>query len=150
MTGDERTLEVETRVDAPAEVVFTYFTDPEKYRRWKGVGAELDPRPGGTYRVDMGPNGWVSGRFVSVDPPDHIVFTWGWEGDPAIPPGATRVEVTLVPDGDATIVRLKHSGFPDDQAAEQHEQGWRHFLSRLSVAAPGGDPGPDPLSGAAP
>jgi uncharacterized protein YndB with AHSA1/START domain len=59
--SEERTLEVEMRIDAPPEVVFAYFTDPEKYRRWKGVRAELDPRPGGGFRVDMGPTAGLGG-----------------------------------------------------------------------------------------
>jgi uncharacterized protein YndB with AHSA1/START domain len=145
VTTEELALEVETRVDAPRDVVFAYFTDPEKYRRWKGTRAELDPRPGGGYRVQMGSNGWVAGEYVLVDPPNRIVFTWGWEDDPAVPPGTTRVEVTFVPDGDATIVRLRHSGFTDGMRRDQHEQGWRHFLSRLAVAGAGGDAGPDSM-----
>lgn len=143
---EEDALEVETRVAAPPETVFSYFVDPEKYRRWKGAGAELDPRPGGLYRVDMSPNGAVRGEYVLLEPPHRLVFTWGWENDPRLPPGSTTVEVTLVPDGDVTVVRLRHSGFRTGEARDQHEQGWAHFLGRLSVAAAGGDPGPDPLT----
>jgi uncharacterized protein YndB with AHSA1/START domain len=149
VTDEELALEVETRVDAPPEVVFAYFTDPERYRRWKGSSAELDPRPEGGYRVEMGANGWVAGEYVVVDPPNRIVFTWGWESDGAVPPGSTRVEVTLVPDGDATIVRLRHSGFTDQMSRDRHEQGWRYLLSRLAVAGAGGDPGPDATLGPA-
>src|SRR4029078_637948 len=38
------------------------------------------------------------------EPPRRIVLTWGWDapGD-ATPPGASRVEVDFVPDGDGTI-----------------------------------------------
>ena len=149
MIPEELSLEVETRVEAPPHVVFAFFTDPERYRQWKGTGAELDPRPGGIYRVEMGVNGWVSGEYVLVDPPHRIVFTWGWEHNPDLPPGGTQVEVTLTADGDATIVRLRHQGFADETAREQHEVGWRHFLSRLAVAGAGGDPGPDPVTGSA-
>jgi uncharacterized protein YndB with AHSA1/START domain len=146
VSGEERALEVEMRVDAPPHVVFAYFTDPDKYRRWKGVRAELDPRPGGGFRVDMGPNGWVAGEYVEVDPPNRVVFTWGWENDPAVPPGTTRVEVTFLADGEATLVRLRHSGFSTEAARNQHEQGWLHLLARLAVAGAGGDPGPDPMT----
>ena len=149
MTAEELSLEVETRVEAPPEVVFAYFTDPDRYRRWKGTNAELDPRPGGIYRVEMGSNGWVAGEYVEVDPPNRIVFTWGWEKDPALPAGATRVEVTFVADGDATIVRLRHLGFTDRAVRDQHAEGWTHFLSRLAVAGSGGDPGPDRMFGPA-
>src|SRR5712692_3597316 len=64
-----------------------------------------------------------------------------WATD--LPPGSSTVEVTLVPDGDGTIVRLRHGGLPDDNWREQHVGGWGRYLDRLAVAASGGDPGPD-------
>ncbi len=141
----ERVVEVVRRIAAPPDVVFAFLTDPEKYTRWKGVAAELDPRPGGVYRVQMSADAFVRGQFVEVEAPSRVVFTWGWEGNDAIPPGSTTVEVVLEPDGDETIATLRHSGFPDDGAADEHGQGWEHYLSRLAPAAQGGDPGPDPL-----
>jgi hypothetical protein len=48
----------------------------------------------------------------------------------------------LIPDGENTVVRLRHRGLPDD-AIQDHEQGWDHYLGRLAVAAAGGDAGPD-------
>jgi uncharacterized protein YndB with AHSA1/START domain len=139
-------LVVEQRIEAPADVVFSFFTDPEKYRRWKGERAELDPRPGGRYRVGMGGGPVMLGQYVEVDAPRRLVFTWGWEGDDSMPPGSTTVEVTLTPDRDATLVRLRHTGFPSLESREQHLQGWQMFLGRLAVTAPGGDPGSDPLT----
>jgi hypothetical protein len=49
-----------------------------------------------------------------------------------------------MPDGDGTIVRLTHRDLPQE-ARDIHARGWSHYLSRLAGAAPGGDPGPDPL-----
>jgi uncharacterized protein YndB with AHSA1/START domain len=130
-------LVVETRVEAPPDVVFSFFTEPEKYRRWKGQEAELDPRPGGTYRVKMDETHVVRGEYVDVEPPHRVVFTWGFEEDDGLSPGTSRVEVTLVPDGEATIVRLRHSGLPDEVARSQHEAGWQLFLGQLAAAVPG-------------
>jgi uncharacterized protein YndB with AHSA1/START domain len=136
-------IELQMRVAARPEIVFAFFVQPELYRRWKGNAAELDPRPGGLYRVTM-PTGQVAlGEYVVVEPPSRVVFTWGFEGSPDLPPGSSTVEVTLVADGDGTIVRLRHAGLPDEIWREQHAAGWRRYLERLSVAASGGDPGAD-------
>jgi uncharacterized protein YndB with AHSA1/START domain len=143
MTHHEQVVEVETRIDAPPDVVFEYFTDAKKYIRWMGVGADLDPRPDGEFTLSAPGGHTAAGRYLTVDPPRRLTFTWGWEGSPDVPPGSSTVEVTLVPDGDGTIVRLRHSGLPNDQQREMHGQGWRRYLSRLSVAGGGGDPGPD-------
>jgi uncharacterized protein YndB with AHSA1/START domain len=54
----------------------------------------------------------VFGEFVEIDPPRRLVFTWGWEGDEEVPPGSSTVEVTLTPDGDATVLHLVHGDLP--------------------------------------
>jgi hypothetical protein len=60
-----------------------------------------------------------------------------------MPPQSTSVEVSLVPDGDDTIVRLIHRQLPDE-AVSFHRRGWKHYLARLEVVAAGGHAGPDP------
>jgi uncharacterized protein YndB with AHSA1/START domain len=147
MIGDPSfRIEVETRVRARPETVFAFFTDAALYRRWKGQDAELDPRPGGLYRVQMPGPATVEGSFVVIEPPRRIVFTWGWVGSTEVPPGSTTVEVTFARDGDDTVVRLAHLGLPTGSSRDEHAAGWEHYLARLTVAAAGGDPGPDPMA----
>jgi uncharacterized protein YndB with AHSA1/START domain len=136
-------VECEIRVDAAPETVFPFFTDPERMTRWMGETATLDPRPGGVCRVAVAGEHTASGEYVEVDPPRRVVFTWGWEHeDTLVKPGTSTVEVELIPDQEGTLVRLTHSDLPT-QARDQHRAGWTHYLDRLSVAAPGGNPGPD-------
>jgi uncharacterized protein YndB with AHSA1/START domain len=145
--GTEQTqaIEREVRIDASPETVFEFFTDPAKMVRWKGTTATLDPRPGGVYRVQMNEQTIALGEYVEVDPPNRVVFTFGWEGDYAsTPPGASTVEITLTPDGDGTLVRLVHTGLPTPEAVEAHGVGWDQYMPRLVIAAAGGDAGPDP------
>jgi uncharacterized protein YndB with AHSA1/START domain len=135
---------VEVNVEASPETIFPFFIDPEKLVRWKGMSAELDPRPGGIYSVDVTPQALARGKYLEIDPPRRVVFTWGWEGDEEVPPGSSTVEVTLEPNVDSTLVRLVHSGLPAAKR-DLHREGWEHFAARLAIAAPGGNPGPDPL-----
>ncbi len=144
MTVEERSaVRREVRVQARPETIFALLTDPAKYVRWKGAQANLDPRPGGIYRVQFNSRDIVRGTYVEVVPNRRVVFTWGWEAGGPVPPGSSTVEITLTPDGDSTIVRLVHRDLPAD-AREAHAQGWDLYLSRLAVAAGGRDPGPDP------
>jgi uncharacterized protein YndB with AHSA1/START domain len=141
-----RTFEREIRIDAPPEAVFAHFTDPAKMVRWMGSDATLDPRPGGICRVnfvrELG-EATATGEFVEVVPYSRVVFTWGWERDLfGVPPASTRVEVSLDPDGSGTLVRLVHHELPEE-GVEAHAAGWPRYLSRLSLVAAGGDPGPD-------
>jgi uncharacterized protein YndB with AHSA1/START domain len=134
----------EIRISATPETVFAFFVDPDKMTRWMGSGVELDPRPGGTYALDINAGARARGTFVEAVPPSRVVFTFGWEADQAVPPGSGTVEVTLTPDGDGTHVRLVHRGLMTAEMREQHADGWQHYLARLRVAAGGGEPGPDP------
>jgi uncharacterized protein YndB with AHSA1/START domain len=134
----------EIHVAAPPEVVFDYFVDPEKMQRWFGSRVQLEPRPGGTYSADINPQARARGAYLEVVPPSRVVFSFGWEDDPNVPPGSTTVEVTLVRDGDGTHVRLIHRGLQTPEMREQHHHGWELYIGRLAVAATGGDAGPDP------
>jgi uncharacterized protein YndB with AHSA1/START domain len=147
MPGD-RTVTAEIRIEARPEAVFPFLTEPDLIVRWKGSDARVEAVPGGEYRVNVTARNVAVGEYVAVEPPRRVVFTWGWEGDDLLPPGTSTVEIELVPDGDATIVRLSHSGLPDGADAAQRE-GWEHFLPRLATAAAGGDPGPDPWASGA-
>ena len=143
-TSQSLVVEREVHIDASPATVFEFFTDPAKAVRWMGVAATLDPRPGGVYRLDIGPYTAV-GEFVEVDPPNRIAWTWGWENEGmSTPPGSTMIEVTLTPEAGGTLVRLVHSGLPSEQAAEAHGHGWDQYMPRLAIAATGGDPGEDP------
>jgi uncharacterized protein YndB with AHSA1/START domain len=137
-------VERELHINASPDTVFEFFTDSAKMVRWKGEAATLDPRPGGIYRVALNEQAIAVGEYVEVDPPNRIVFTWGWKGDASTPPGSSTVEVTLTPDGDGTLVRLVHSSLPTPESAEAHGHGWDQYMPRLAIAAAGGDPGPDP------
>src|SRR5436190_20763651 len=74
-------VEVERRIAASPEIVFSFFTDPVRYREWQGVDAELDARPGGQFRVTMTGTSrqTACGVYLEVDSPRRLVYTWGWE-----------------------------------------------------------------------
>ena len=148
--GEHGAVVSEITVEASPETVFEFFTEADKLQRWMGIDAAVDGRPGGTWRVDFNGRGSAAaGEVVELDPPRRIVFTWGWEqgaGAPfPLPPGASTVEVTLAREGERTRVRLEHRDLPPELRVF-HRLGWGHSLPRLSVAAAGGDPGPDPLA----
>ena len=139
----------EVVVDASPETIFELLTVADEHVRWMGSEAELDPRPGGAYRVLVAGQHPASGEFVEVVPNDRVVFTFGWDapGHP-VPPGSSTIEISLHPEGGKTRVRLLHRDLPEGVVGE-HTHGWGHYLGRLSVAASGADAGPDTGPGGA-
>ena len=146
------TVEVEHRVSGSPETVFEYFTDPDKYKRWQGREVEIDARPGGVFKVMTAPDVWARGEYLEVERPHRILFTWGFEsagfnlprGLEQVPPGTSTVEFTFRADGDGTIVKVRHSGLPSEEARWAHEQGWKIYIPRLALLGSGTDPGADP------
>jgi uncharacterized protein YndB with AHSA1/START domain len=130
-------------IGATPETIWPFLVDPAKHVEWLGTEADIDPRPGGGYRVLVAGQFQSAGEYVEVVPQEKVAFTFGWEqeGNP-IAPGSTTVEITLHPEGEKTRVRLVHRGLPDD-AVGDHTSGWDHYLGRLAITATGGDAGPD-------
>ncbi|HEY5149440.1 MAG TPA: SRPBCC domain-containing protein, partial [Mycobacterium sp.] len=139
MTGPV-VLQLSVHIAAPPETVFPYFTGPTRYVQWLGGDATLNPKPGGEYRVGMRGGVQAAGVFVEIDPPRRVVFTWGWTGDHPVPPGTTRVVVTLTARDGGTLVLLRHHGLPTDEQRTQHRTGWQLYLGRLHIRVEGGDP----------
>jgi uncharacterized protein YndB with AHSA1/START domain len=133
MTDDAITTEIE--VNAPIETVYAMFTDPAKLVRWIGIRAMLEPRPGGQFRFELMPGEFCSGRYLELDPPAKVVFTWGWEsGALPVEPGSTTVTVELSHEGGVTTVHLTHAGLSEEMR-RHHAGGWGNFLPRLKEAA---------------
>jgi uncharacterized protein YndB with AHSA1/START domain len=78
--------------DAPRELVFKAFTDPDAIRRWWGLRDtetiidRLEARPGGSWRfVERDKDGnedGFHGVFHDVTAPERIIWTFEWEGMP--------------------------------------------------------------------
>lgn len=140
MAVDTKVIERVITIDAPPETVFRLLTDPVQYVRWKGKLAELEPRPGGKYRVEFPSiKDIAAGKYVEVIPNRRVVFTWGWEGNDVVPPGSSTVEIDLTPVGTGTRLRLVHRGLPQDAIAS-HTEGWDYFLPRLEDVGAGRPP----------
>jgi uncharacterized protein YndB with AHSA1/START domain len=153
-------VEVTMHIPAAPEDVFPYFTDPARYVQWMGSEATLEPVPGGVYRIQM-PDGFAAaGEFVQVSQPHRVVFTWGFAdaeaarrtkhkpaeapGGNAMPPGSTRVTVTLEDEDGGCRLTLRHENLPSAHLREGHDVAWNTYLPRLAARAAGGDPGADP------
>lgn len=122
---------------------FALITQPERLRRWKAVSAYVDLRAGGAYRFTIVPGQTAAGTYREIEPGRRLVFGWGWEGNPDLPPDASTVVVTIEPVEGGSRVTLVHEGLDAEQEA-LHAEGWDHFLGRLEKVATTGDAGADP------
>ncbi len=116
-------------IEAAPQIVFSFFTDNERWAAWWGPGSTIEAKAGG--RVYAAPGrGRSLGEVIEIAAPDRIVFTYGFATGKPIPPGSSRVTIALEAVGLSTRLHLSHE-FPEDAAAvrDEHVQGWRFQLS---------------------
>jgi uncharacterized protein YndB with AHSA1/START domain len=138
---------VVTRIfDAPREVVFKAWTDPERVKRWWGPKGftnpvcELDPRPGGAMRIHMrAPDGVVypmTGVFNEIVEPERLVFTSGALDAKGNPLFEVLTTVTFAEHGGKTKLTMHAKVVMATAAAAPHlagmEMGWSQTLDRLA------------------
>jgi uncharacterized protein YndB with AHSA1/START domain len=137
-TATKPSLTIKRRLKAPPAKVYAAWTDPEKVKGWMGPGevkaksAESDLRVGGRYRwVMVAPSGQeldVRGVYREIVPNEKLVFTWSWL---SAPERESLVTVLLKPDGDGTLLTLTHEQFFDEDARDQHNNGWNGALDKM-------------------
>jgi uncharacterized protein YndB with AHSA1/START domain len=116
-------------VDAPPDLVFAVWTEPEHLRNWWGprqfelVVCESDPRAGGRYRfVQRAPDGQehtFHGVYHEVDRPRRLVRTFVYAG--GAPQDESVETVTFQRDGRGTLITSR-SVFPSFAAREFYAQ----------------------------
>jgi uncharacterized protein YndB with AHSA1/START domain len=136
----------ETQIAAPPATVFAYLTDPQKILSWMGTEASTEPNPGGLYLVKgIGERGNVArGAFREVVPVHRLAYSFGWDtNNEEVPAGSSLIEIDLIDRDGGTLLRMTHSGLPNEAQCAAHDKGWAHYLGRLAIAATGRNPGPD-------
>lgn len=130
----------ELTISATPEAVYAMFVEARHLVRWIGVSADLDAQVGGRFRFEVQPGQYCEGRYLELQPPHRVVFSWGWT-DPqmGLPPGGSRVEVDLAPVADGTRLRLVHRDLAGDGRL-LHDDGWTRFLARLVAVTGGQEP----------
>lgn len=115
---DEPVIAFRRVVEAPRDLVFRMYTEPEHLRHWWGprhldlVVCEIDLRVGGNYRfVQRAPDGQefaFHGEYRVIERPSRLVKSFVYEG---APDNEAVDTFTFEPAGEATLIscRTVHS-----------------------------------------
>jgi len=119
---------------AKRSTVFRYFTDSARFADWWGKGSQIQGKPGGSLRIIF-PNGiTASGEVNEITENERIVFTYGFDSGNPMPPGSSRVTITLQDHPDGTRLMLHHE-FADPKVRDEFVQGWRYQLALFANVA---------------
>jgi uncharacterized protein YndB with AHSA1/START domain len=136
---------MERTFDAPVELVWRMWTDPEHFKAWYGpAGAtvsveNMELRVGGLRQVSMevdSPRGPMkmsfAGQYLEVVDQKRLVYTESVSdtGGMMTGKGATEVRVDLEDLGGRTKMVLTHVGVP---AGSPGETGWSMAIDKLAA-----------------
>jgi uncharacterized protein YndB with AHSA1/START domain len=137
----DRELVIKRILDAPRELVFKAWTDPEHLMRWWGphghklVSCKVDVRAAGAWRFCMvSPTGlkeWQRGAYREVVPPERLVFSYGFEDASGHPSHESVVTVTFAEQSGKTALTLHQAVFESVAVRDDHVRGWGEALDRL-------------------
>ena len=138
----ERELVITRIFEAPRELVFKAWTEPERQAQWLGPRGftskilQSAKRPGDTYRYCMrdpqGGDHWQQGIVREMVEPERLVFTYAWaneQGQATRP--ETIVTVTFEELGGKTKLTLRQAVFESVSARDDHRGGWNSSFDRL-------------------
>jgi uncharacterized protein YndB with AHSA1/START domain len=140
----ERTIVIERVVDAPRELVWSVWTDPDEVAKWWGPehfttpreSIEFDLRPGGVCRMTMvGPDGEEypnDGHFGVVEPPERLSFAEEITENPMIESGETTVEFVELDERRTKLVVTSRLVCAEELVA-MAKAGWAGQLNKLEV-----------------
>ena len=154
-SDSEDSVRIEWSFDAPVELIWQMWTDPDHFKEWYGpdgatvtVG-EMDLRPGGKRLVGMEietPNGamrmWFIGEFLEVAENTRIIYTESVAdehgvvvppsemGMPEGHPSTTEVRVELTAVDDRTNMVMTHFGVPSGSPGAA---GWTMAFEKLTA-----------------
>ena len=139
----DRAIAFTREFDAPRRLVFEAWTRAEHFRRWYGcrgssmLSCEIDLRPGGAYRfVILAPDGHeypMSGVYQEIVPPERLVYTECFNGDP----GSEAVVTLTLKERDGRTTLAITAVYPTRQSRDAIlklgvERGTTETLDRLA------------------
>jgi uncharacterized protein YndB with AHSA1/START domain len=149
----ERTLVITREFDAPPDLVWKAWTEPERMMQWWGPRnftapvVKLDLRVGGKCLLCMrdaqGKDFWSTGVYQEIVPPQRLVMTDSFadEQGNAVPasyygfpddfPLEMRIVVTFEDLGGKTRMTLRHEGMPAGDMENMAGQGWNEQFDKL-------------------
>jgi uncharacterized protein YndB with AHSA1/START domain len=150
----QQALVIERVFDAPRELVWKAWTEPERMKRWWGPkdytspSVEIDFRVGGVFlgcmRSSDGQEIWSTGTYREIVPLERIVSTDSFAdadgnvvpathyGMPADIPMQMLVTVTFEDLGGKTRMVLRHEGLPAGDMLEGAGVGWNESFDKLA------------------
>jgi uncharacterized protein YndB with AHSA1/START domain len=138
---DNRELTITRVFDAPRQLVFEAWIDPQHLVQWSGPEGftshqdYFDASPGGAYRVCLrGPDGtehWIRGIYREVVVNEKLVFTHAWEDETGALSPETLVTITFADQDGGTLLTLRQGVFTTEESRDGHADGWSGSLDRL-------------------
>jgi uncharacterized protein YndB with AHSA1/START domain/DNA-binding transcriptional ArsR family regulator len=123
--GRREEVAADISVRAEPDAIYQCLTDPRLLRQWFAAEVDCEASEGGGIGLSDGFGVTVKGQFLSLQPGQRLVFTWG--GVEGLADGESQVDIQLRTSATGTQVVLRHSRLPERLLAT-YENVWRHSV----------------------
>lgn len=138
---------VECFLNAAPDTVFKAWTDPDIVIQWFGIepnsmhSAFIDLRVGGEWRFIRKTTDDKSmtfkGRYLDIVDGEFLKFTWSISTESSDgqyeESASSEVQVSFLPNGDGTDVRLQHSALEDTDSSKNFAFGWNASIHNIGI-----------------
>jgi uncharacterized protein YndB with AHSA1/START domain len=141
MTNDHE-LTITRVFDAPRELVFAAWTNPDHLARWWGPtgfrtsSCTVRLTEGGQWRTciidDRGTELWASGVYRDIVRPERLAFSFAWETADGSRGHETLVTITFADRDGKTEMTFHQAVFESVESRDNHESGWAETFAALA------------------
>ncbi len=115
----------------PPETVWTFLTEPGEMAQWLAPG-RIEPRPGGSVKIDFADSGTViDSQVLAFEPQRLLAYSWSHGNEPQRP---LRWELSGIDGGTRLVLGV---GIPGNEDAAKACAGFEGHLEMLAAALEG-------------
>lgn len=153
--SDKREITITRIFNAPRNLVWKAWTEPERIKKWWGPNnlttpfSEIDLRVGGKYltcmQTEEGQKYWVTGKYVEITPQTRLVYTDNFSdekgnimkpsdlGFPGDWSDEILVSITFEDhESGKTKMTLVNTGIPSGEISDMTVVSWNESFDKLS------------------
>ena len=141
-TVSYHSVQISWNFSHPPFKIWQAWTEPAIAKLWFGsdpdgkvLDANFDVQINGVFSVTFVNSDDTAftcqGIYKEIEPPNRLVFTWGWANQPEV---AELITLQFTPDKHGTLMLFEQSNIDPKTTLHNYEEGWHSTFQKLEKA----------------
>lgn len=129
-------IQKERLINADPKTVWFVLTNPEEIKKWLGVEAQSEWKPGSDILFTFNWDGKAyadKGKVIRFDDEKSFFYSYwsGFSGLPDDPENYSKIKFLLEPTNGGVILKLTHSEFATETMYQHSDKNWEGTLDEI-------------------